>query len=502
MTEPANTPTEGPTQSPAAPYRASGVPTPPEPSASRRRLRAMAAVRWLLLLAITALAVHSVWTTWGPSHEHRATEPDRYYCPMHPQIRSPDPGECPICHMRLEPIPRERQQPVATSTPPSDAAVTTGAGATGADAAAAPASVSGDDAGPLQGVVPVTVTLDRQQLIGVTTAPVARHTISQQLRVPGVVEVPENMVAHVHVRSAGYIERVAVRTTGVRVARGEPLAWVYSPQIYQTEQELLTAHRWAAERVPGSAAPTDAAPHVNTLQPTEVEAAARRSLELLGVDPSDIDAILRAGTPLRAVPLRAPIAGYVTRFAAVLGAYAMPETTLYEIADLSRVWVVASLYERDVSRVRPGLPARFVTPGVPGGPWSARITLIEPEVSASTRTARVRLEATNPGMALHPGQYGDVVFNLTASTTLAVPRDAVIDTGTQQYVFVDRGEGRFEPRPVRTSALVGDLLEVAEGVREGERVVVRGNFMLDSESRLQASLAETPAITTDAGVGR
>ncbi len=471
-------------------------PRPPETPSSGRRLRAMAIVRWILLIAVSALAAHSIWTYWGPSsHAHTEARADRYYCPMHPQIRSPDQGECPICHMTLEPIPLDRQQPTGgaehrhgeVSATPSTHAAGNDAGAPGA----APESAA------VAGVVPVTLTLDRQQLIGVTTAPAQRRPIGQALRAPGVVEAPESALAQVHVRAAGYLERVAVRETGVRVARGQTLAWIYSPQIYQAQIELLTAHGWAAG---ASADPA----HVAMQSPesgaraADVEAAARRALELLGLDPADLDSILRTRTPMRAVPLRAPAAGYVTRFAGVLGAYATPEMTLYEIADLSRVWVVASLYERDLPRVRVGMVARFSTPGAAEDATPARVALIEPDVSAATRTTRVRLEASNPRTALRPGQYGEVTFELPASMALVVPRDAVIDTGGQQYVFVDRG-GRFEPRPVRVGELVGEQFAVTGGLSEGERVVVRGNFMIDSESRLQASLSAAPV---DAGGAR
>ncbi len=491
--------------SPGEPYRASGAPAPPEPRPSRGRLHAMAIVRWVILAAVTALAAHTLWTLWGPStHQHQDPSQAEYCCPMHPQIRSHEPGECPICHMRLEPVPMERRRAGGAGAPGTnvDAATVAGHGSTTAGAVGAmPSSDAGAampgmpgvlvtgaapdaaaNASP-QAVVPVTVSLERQRLIGVTTAPATRGTLGQTLRVPGVVEAPENATAQVHVRAPGFLERVAVRETGVLVARGQVLAWFYSPQIYQIEQELLTAHRWATTR--------DAAAG----QPSDMEIAARRNLELLGLLPGDIDAILRSGAPLRAVPVRAPASGYVTRFAGVPGMYATPETALYELADLTRVWIVASIYERDLGRVRPGMVAQFVTPGAQGPPLSARVALVEPEVSAATRTARVRLQVPNPGLRLRPGQYGDVAFDLPAASALTVPRDAVIDTGTQQYVFVDAGGGRFEPRRVRAGALVGDQTEVVDGLREGERVVVHGNFMLDSESRLQASLATTPAAT-------
>ncbi|HKO95192.1 MAG TPA: efflux RND transporter periplasmic adaptor subunit, partial [Polyangiaceae bacterium] len=166
---------------------------------------------------------------------------------------------------------------------------------------------------------------------------------------------------------------------------------------------------------------------------------------------------------------------------------ASPDTTLYEIADLSRVWVIASAHERDLAVVVPGMSARFASSSRPAEPVAARVDLVEPEVSETTRTVRVRLTLQNPKSMFRPGQYGDVTFELPQSEALLVAKDSVIHTGEQAYVFVDTGAGRFEPRTVRVGAEAGERVQVLEGVAEGERVVSRGNFMLDSESRLQAS---------------
>ncbi len=438
-------------------------------------------VRWAILLAVTAVAAFSVWRYWGPgSAALPAHREDLYYCPMHPQIRSPDPGECPICHMTLEPIPVERMQPVAPTS-------TMGSPDAGSDGGAAPDAVAA--LSPPPGVVPVVLSLERQQLIGMTTALVVRRTLGQQLRVPGVVEAPENAAAQVHVRTPGFLERVEVRQSGVRVARGQTLAWIYAPEIYQAQQELLTARRWAG-------APAEAG--LMESGPNDVLQAARRRLQFLGLADGDIDEVLRRGAAMRAVPIRAPIGGYVTRYAAVLGQYATPEMALYELSDLSRVWIVASLYERDLARISRGSAAQFVAAGESAPPVAARVDLIEPSVGAETRTARVRLSVPNPAMRLRPGQYGDVSFALPGASSLVVPRDAVADTGVAQYAFVDAGGGRFEPRRVRTGVLLGDDLEVIDGLREGERVVARGSFMVDSESRLQAALAGSPS-ASDAG---
>lgn len=492
------------------------------PEAPPPGVKVMAVVRWAILVAITALAAWTVWKFWGPGARATPVQSQaRYYCPMHPQVTSPDPGECPICHMNLEPIPADRTRPTGPmsaamlageSTPPDgDAGSSDGvtgspthvhASATGNSPAsndggmhpvlASRADAGTADAGELEGLVPVTLSLERQQRIGVATAVVTERSVGQELRVPGVVEAPEDAVAQVHVRTPGFIERVAVSETAVRVSRGQILAWMYSPEIYRAQQEFLTAGRWAQGQRSNTGPDPGPANSSDTTSAHAMVLAARRSLELLGLADEDIEEIARRGTPMRAIPIRAPRAGYVLRRLAVLGLYAQPDMVLYELADLSRVWVIASVYERDLPRVRRGMQAQFVAAARPGEALQARVERIEPQLDVSTRTARVRLEVSNPGLRLRPGEYGDVLFQLPATSALLVPRDAVIDTGRQQYVFVDRGEGRFEPRRVQLGALLDGQFQVLEGLRAGERVVTRGAFLIDSESRLQAALMETP----------
>jgi Cu(I)/Ag(I) efflux system membrane fusion protein len=439
-----------------------------------RMHRAMAILRWVLLALVTVVAAYTVWTYWGPgASSHSSHRADRYYCPMHPQIRSPDPGECPICHMNLEPIPEDRQAGGAASAP-------------------APDMATGRPNAPSD-VVPVTLTAEKQQIIGITTMPATRGALGQELRVPGSVEAPESGLAQVRTRAAGFIERVAVRETGVRVTRGQPLAWIYSPEIYRAQEEFLAASRWASGSGTSSGAQGSSS--------NEMAGAARRALELLGLTDADIDEVSRSGTSMRAIPVRAPISGHVTRFNAVLGLHASPDTTLYEIADLTRVWVIASVRERDLPNVRAGMTARFASSSQPNNGVVARVDLVEPEVSETTRTARVRLTIQNSKFELRPGQYGDVTFELPESTALLVPRDAVIHTGEHAYVFVDVGSGRFEPRTVRVGTQAGERVQILDGLSEGDRVVSRGSFMLDSESRLQASLAAAPSPPSQGGSG-
>jgi Cu(I)/Ag(I) efflux system membrane fusion protein len=420
----------------------------------------MAVVRWILLAIVTLVAARTMWTFWGPSSAARSSQQEsHFYCPMHPQIRSPEPGDCPICHMNLEPIPAERR----SDAPPT----------------ATPSSMSPAP----HDLMAVSMSAEKQQAIGIASSAVMSQSLGGSLRVPGVVNAPETGLAQVRVRAAGFVEKVAVSQTGVRVTRGQTLAWIYSPEIYRAQEEFLAATRWNAAPAPSGAPASPAA---------DIAVAAQRGLELLGLENADLEELVRTGRPMRELPIRAPSSGYVTRFNAVLGFRADPETVLYELADLSTVWVVASVHERDIESVRAGTTARFAVTGQLTAPIAARVELVEPQLDENTRTSRVRLAVRNRKFLLRPGQFGEVTFDLPAAQGLFVPRDAVIHTGEHQYVYVVNGGERFEPRNVRTGTQVEASIQVVEGLAAGERVVTRGSFMLDSESRLQASLAAAP----------
>lgn len=426
---------------------------------SRRALRTMAVVRWVLLALVTLVAAYTTWSYWGPERdEHAGHQEARYYCPMHPQIRSPDPGECPICHMTLEPIPEDRR---GTST-------------------AARAEPPPANAPPSTTIV--TLSEEKQRSVGLATSLVESTNLGDRLRVPGVITAPETGLAQVRVRAPGFVEQVAVRQTGVKVSRGQPLAYIYSPDIYRAQEEYLAASRWSE----GAAQTGGKAPGAGDLA-----GAARRALELLGMTAADIDGITKAGKPLRAIAVRAPAAGVITSFNALLGSRADPEMVLYEIADLSSVWVVASLHEHDVNAMKVGMEAHFTITSQEE-PLTGRVELIEPILEEATRTTRVRIVVVNDDGRLRPGQFGEIEFTLPGSLGLSVPRDAVIRTGEHEYVYVATAPDRFEPRLVRTGLARDGRVQVLSGLAEGERVVTRGSFMLDSESRLKASLATAP----------
>jgi membrane fusion protein, copper/silver efflux system len=478
----------------------------PSLGASTRSLRIMAVVRWALLAAVACVAVVSVVVFWGPTGSGASAEKPsaggNYYCPMHPQIRGEQGGECPICHMNLEPIPADRLGA-------NDAA---GRGhehgaASGSELPHAPAPAH---------VVPVTVTEAAQRSVGLATTVVTEASLGEHLRVPGVIQAPESGVAEVRVRAPGFVEQVAVSQTGVHVQRGQPLAYVYSPDIYRAQEELIAASKWSDSGLTGlfgAGGEGGAGAAEPSGKNESLVAASRRALELLGLSKGDLDEVLRTGRPQRAVAVRAPRSGYITQFRAVLGSRATPETLLYEIADLSTVWIVASIHERDLSAITVGTEARFVLAGTKESAWTGKLALIEPFVDPTTRTTRARLVVPNrapsegktgtPPKAsgigpLRPGQYGEVELDLPTTSGLFVPQEAVVRTGEHAYVFVATGPERFEPHEVKLGLAKDGRVQILEGVRAGDRVVSRGGFVLDAESRLQASLLSAPARPTAA----
>lgn len=409
--------------------------------------RIMARVRWLLVVSAAGLCVFS-WWSFARADSSVATAP-RFYCPMHPQVKSHDPGECPICQMTLEPIPVERKKPKRS-----------------AQAAPSAAAASGL---PPEVAPSLELSLARVQAINVRTREARLLPGSGKLTLPAVVEAQERGRAQVHVRSAGFVERVSVRETGAVVKAGQELFTLYSPEIYQAQSELLALKRLGGD---------------GNLE------GARRRLELLGVSAAQSNKLLQGGAASRTVPVSAPLGGYVARLSVVQGAFVTPEAVLYEIVDPSRVYVVASLPESRAREVTLGQAARFLAGdgdavGTPG-----KVDLIYPELDRHARSVKLRLSLDNPQGHISPGQFGRVKLSLAEGPAVAVPRDAVIDTGRGAYVFVDEGEGHYRAAPVEQGvALPEDELEIKKGVAAGERVVSGAAFLLDSESRLRASLA-------------
>ena len=376
--------------------------------------------------------------------------PAIYSCPMHPDVEKEGPGKCPKCGMYL--VRKADGQPVAQ--PP------------------APAEKQG-----VPGLVPVTIPAERLAKIGVRTATVERGSLDGQVRTVGVVAADERKRNVVQTRYAGWIEELLVDETGAQVKKGQPLARIYSPELYQAQVEYLNALQWGGDLV----------------------GPARQRLELLGIDAADLATLRKAGKPQRTMTLRAPAPGFVMHKGAVAGSYVSPGTILFEVADLSRVWVLADVYEQDIPRVKVGAAASFAASSSPGDRVTGKVTFVYPTVDPATRTMKVRLEIANPDVALRPGAFGDVRLDVAGRDGLLVPRDAVIESGEHVYTLVARGGGRFEPREVHILGRAGDHLLV-HGVDAGEEVVTSAGFFIDSESRLRAALAGMASGGASAGV--
>jgi len=459
--------------------------------------RTMAIVRWALvgLMAVTAVAA---WT-WHVSTTMpgAAVAGAQFICPMHPQILTDRKGECPICGMDLV--------PAGAAKPPAASAATAG-GPPGAAGAAEytcpmhPAFVTSDpkarcpDCGMklvarapapppgatgVPGLVPVDLSSDRIQLIGMKTAPATRQPLAASFRAVGFVAPNEAGLVSVTTRFSGWVESLGVGQTGTLVRQGEVLASIYSPEMLNAQQVFLNAIKWSDRKAGGASAGAAS---------TDLERDARLRLELLGVSHEDIDAIAKAGTPQRAINVRAPVRGYVARKNVIRGLYVQAGSELFQIADLSTVWVLVDVYESEISRLTVGQKAVLELGAYPGERFRGTVQFIYPALNTGSRTLQARLEFRNAGLKLRPGMYGDVTLETAGGDALVVPVDALVDTGEHQYVFVDRGGGRFEPRAVRTAPARDGLVAILSGLSEGEKVVTTANFLLDSESRLRAAV--------------
>lgn len=400
-----------------------------------------------------------------PPATQEATEPavaGEYYCPMHPQVTSDKPGLCHICNMKLVQRGSDPAKHTSHATPaPGDAPAAAGA---------------------------VQISAQRQQLIGVRTVSVEPRRMSREIRTVGKVAIDETQTAHVHTKFSGYIEHVFVDYVGRVVKKGEPLFTIYSPELVATQQEYLIALR--ARKSLADSPYTEISGGSASL----VEAA-RQRLRLWDISEREIEELEREGKVKRELTVYSPVGGVVIERAAYHhGRFVNPEMDLYTIVDLSRVWVLGEVYEYDLPYVRPGMTAEVEIPWAGGARRvRARVDYTYPYMNPETRTAQVRLQLANPDSTLRPEMFVNLRLSVGLGEYLAVPVDAVLDTGAEQFVFVDKGDGYFEPRRVTTGPESEGFVGITAGLRRGERVVTAANFLIDSESRLKGAFASLGA---------
>lgn len=299
---------------------------------------------------------------------------------------------------------------------------------------------------------------------------VTRASLTQTIRAVATIAPDETRISHAHTRVSGWVEQLFVNTTGELVRADQPLLSIFSQELLSSQAEYLAARIVSAQ----------------SGITTSVVSSGRTRLTVLGMTPNEIDAIEATGEPRRLVTIVAPRTGIVINRGVTAGTSVDPSTPLLTIADLSRVWVIAEVPESASMRIGVGTAAQIDFPASGRPPFSARVEFVYPTITERTRTLRVRLTAPNINGALKPGLFGSATFEIAGNNALSVPRDAVVDTGRKQHVFVLQGD-RFEPRTVSVGAQLADRVEIRDGLTEGEQVVVAGVFLLDSESRLRAT---------------
>jgi RND family efflux transporter MFP subunit len=397
---------------------------------------------------------------------------DVYYCPMHKNYHSDKPGNCPICSMKLVKL-ENSSTPTATgaamktdpSNMPGMPSSAPAAGATSADNA-------------------VFVPPEKQQLIGMRSIPAELGTLTKEIRIVGKVSYDETHQTHIHTKVSGYIEDVFADSVGKSVRAGEPLFTIYSPDLVATEQDYLLALR-SRDLLKASTVASAAQGSENLI------AAARERLRLWDVTDDEIRRLETEGKFKRAIAVYSPVSGVVMERAAYHhGTFVDPSKELFMIVDLSHVWILGEVYETDLPFVKTGQSAEVELPYSGGGrKIRGRVSFIYPFLDPKTRTVQVRMEFPNPDLALKPEMFTNISMSTAIGRQILIPQDALMDTGTEQYVFIDKGNGYVQPRKVKASVEAGEKVGIQEGLKPGEKVVTGANFIVDSESRLKGAFA-------------
>lgn len=369
--------------------------------------------------------------------------------PMHPWYKSDQPGIAPDCNMKLVPVYE------GDASAKSEASLPAGA---------------------------VQVNLEKQQLMGVETGTAEYSDASHTIRAAAKVALDETRIAKVQSKIEGWIDQVAVDFTGKLVKKGQPLLTIYSPEALATQQEYLLALK-AQQTMHDNPVHEMATSAGNLLE------SARRRLELWDISDEQLDGIRKTGKPLKNLTLYSPIGGFVVERNAYPQQRVTPETVLYTVADLSTVWVIADVFEHEAANVHLGQGATLTLGYLPGRTFSGHVSYILPQVDPATRTLKLRIQFDNPSYVLKPEMYGEVELHSGGRRTLTVPQQAILDSGTRQTVYVDRGNGIFEPREVRAGERMDGRVEILNGLAAGERIVTSGSFLLDSDTRMQTAQA-------------
>jgi Cu(I)/Ag(I) efflux system membrane fusion protein len=353
-------------------------------------------------------------------------------------------------------------------------------------AVAPPAATKTEPANQAEETPTVEIPTDKQQLIGVRTVQAAIRPLNRVIRTVGRIEYDERKLATANTKIEGWIEKLHVDYTGRYVKKGEPLAEIYSPELVATQQEFLNILRWAGQ---GQSVKDERTAMLLVKDAQAMLDAAKERLRLWDISDEQIKKIETTGKPIRTLTIYSPVSGYVLQKMAVQGMRVMPGEKLFDVVDLSSVWVVSDIYEYELPLIKVGQMARIGLSYFPGKEFSSRVDYVYPALASETRTAKVRFTIPNPEGVLKPQMFTNVEIKINLGNRLAVPSEAVIDTGVRQIVYVDKGEGYFEPREVTTGIKVDELVEVTGGIKAGEKVASSANFLIDSEAQLKGVTA-------------
>ncbi len=403
----------------------------------------------IVLATVAALSVGGCGGRKDSSRGNQEAEVQFYSCGMHPNVIQEGPGNCPICGMNLTPM--------------------------------------GIPTGGIEETFGSTVKIDPtvEQNMGIRTAEVEKRDLTQTIRTIGRIDYNESKVAHVHTKFNGWIEKTHADITGQRVNKGQPLLDIYSPELVSAQEEYFDALKNV--RSSGNDVSVGAANRSQTIL-----GSTRRRLEYFDVSGDQIDDLERTGNVRKTLTVRSPFEGIVIEKHALDGMEVKPGMMIYTIADLSEIWVYADIYEFESPWVKEGLTANMTLSYDPGKRYRGKVQYIYPYLEEETRTIKVRLSFPNPNLKLKPGMYANVEIETSPlRNVVAVPMEAVLFSGERNLVFIVLGDGRFAPRDITVGIESGDgFYEVKEGLSEGVKVVASGQFLLDSESKLQESIAK------------
>jgi multidrug efflux pump subunit AcrA (membrane-fusion protein) len=404
----------------------------------------------------------------------------KYHCPMHPTVISDQPGDCPICGMKLVPMSEDAQasraEPAKKKTMyrstmnPNEVSDKPGKDAMGMEMV--PFEVTeGRESPTMSGLAAVSITPEVRQLMGLKLGTVEKRTLARDVRTSAVIAADETRLHQVTVKVEGWVGELFVAVTGQEVKKGDPLLTLYSPELVSTQEEYLIALK--AKDTPGGEA---------------LLAATKRRLQLWDISDNQINELEKTGKTQKYMTLYAPASGVVTNKQVLAGQKVMPDESLMTIADLSVVWGDADIYQSDLPYVKVGTPLELSLPYWPGQTFEGKVIFVSPTLDPETRSMRARLEIPNPQRLLKPGMYGDARLFYQRGEKLAIPASAVMFSGKGIYAFKDGGDGRLIPVAIKIGARSDDWYELLDGLQEGDRIVVSANFLVDSESSMKAAI--------------